>query len=90
MDPADLWGDPDDDSEAAFLERLRRVRAYLARLIGDYDAAIGFTRPAELAAPSVLSILDAIIAAEEESSQPSGAQEDAEPPEDRPRLRPVE
>jgi hypothetical protein len=35
----DLWGDPDDDSDDAFLE-LRRARAYLTRLMGDDDAAV--------------------------------------------------
>jgi hypothetical protein len=62
----DLWGDPDDDSDEAFLERLRVVRRYLSRLMGDCDAAVGFTRAAEAALPAALGALDAAIAAEEE------------------------
>ena len=67
MNELDEYGlDPEDTSDAAFLERLRIERERLLRLIGDYDAAVGFARPAELAVGAALRTLDAAIAAEED------------------------
>jgi hypothetical protein len=43
-DYGDLWGDPDDDSDEAFFERLKAARAYLTGLIAHYDAEVGSRR----------------------------------------------